>query len=127
MKTNRLAIAAIAALALSACGGSDSKAPTKAPETSKPMPVRPKPKPGPETAVIKTEAQIKVEQQQVHQSVETAMGAIPPELREPFQKVWDCQAKANAKAGAGAVDMSGDWIVKKTAELKQNPAIANCS
>lgn len=124
MKTITLAIASLAALSLAACGGSEPEKPVKPPvETAKPAPVKPKP----EGPVVKTPEQIKVEQQQVHQSVETAMGAIPPELREPFQKVWDCQAKANAKAGAAAVDMSGDWIVKKTAELKQNPAIANCS
>lgn len=124
MKKIMIITAASATLMLGACGKDPAPAP-KPVETPKAQVAKPEPK-KPANA-IKTEAEIKQEQQQVHQSVETAMAAIPPEMRENFQKVWDCQAKANGKAGATQVDMNGDWIVRKTAELKQNPGIANCS
>lgn len=124
MKNILMIAAASATLMLGACGKDPAPAP-KPVETPKVAVAKPEPKKP--TTAIKTEAEIKQEQQQVHQSVEAAMAAIPPEMRENFQKVWDCQAKANGKAGAAQVDMNGDWIVKKTAELKQNPGLANCS
>ena len=117
----RIATAAAAVLALAACHS--KKAPDAVPT---PSPVRaetPAPKPSPR---VMTPEQVKQEQQQVHENVESAMAKIPPQLREPFQKVWNCQAAANGKGGQ-QVDMDGDWIVRKTAELQSNPSIANCS
>lgn len=119
-----LLIAVLAAIPLAACGGGD-EAPKPVPSAVPSATATPTPVATPQGPVAKTEEQIKVEQQQVHQSVEAAMSAIPPELRGDFQKVWDCQAKANA-GGSAQQEMNGDWIVRKTAELKQNPAIANC-
>lgn len=54
-----------------------------------------------------------------HGSVESAMDKIPPALRADFQKAFECQAAKNGKLPPSEqIEMDGNWIVKKTEQLK---------
>jgi hypothetical protein len=54
-----------------------------------------------------------------HGSVESAMDRIPPAMRADFQKAFECQAAKNGKLPpAQQIEMDGNWIVKKTEQLK---------
>lgn len=54
-----------------------------------------------------------------HGSVESAMDRIPPALRADFQKAFECQAAKNGKLPPSEqIEMDGNWIVKKTEQLK---------
>lgn len=119
MKTITTASAIALAFMITACG-SEKKAPDPAPTAA--AKTAPAPKKAP--AQPKTAEEVKV----FHENFETAMTKIPPELREPFQKLFGCEvAKNNKLPAAQQVLIDGDWVVRKTAELKQNPSLANCS
>lgn len=54
-----------------------------------------------------------------HGSVESAMDRIPPALRADFQKAFECQAAKNGKLPPSEqIEMDGNWIIKKTEQLK---------
>ena len=106
------------ALCLSACGeGKDAKAPPT--QVAKPK--------APRVIGIEfgekrklSEKPLTPEQvEQYHGSVESAMDRIPPAMRADFQKAFECQATKNAKLPpAQQIEMDGDWIVKKTEQLR---------
>lgn len=109
-------IAAIAlTIALAGCGSKG-----KEPE-QKPQPAAVKPKPAPAKVTPKapmTPAQV----QQFHVSFEDAMKEIPPELRQQWQKLFECEIKKNAKLPAAQQrNFDGDAVRELTAQLKRDP------
>lgn len=121
---NNILIAIAASFALAACGSSDEvEKPAKESkaEVSKPAAAAPKPN------QPKTEAQIKVEQKQVQQTVEQAMAEIPPELREKHQAAFNCTIEKNNRLPAAQQKQIGvDTIKSLTAQIKANPNANPC-
>src|SRR3546814_7646787 len=75
----------------------------------------------------KSEAQIKVEQKQVQQTVEQAMAEIPPELREKHQAAFNCTIEKNNRLPAAQQKQIGvDTIKAITGQLKANPNANLC-
>lgn len=112
MKTLSTLSAIALAVGLAACD--KPKAPTAPPAPApKPTVVAPVAPKGPAVVDVKV----------YHASMEEAMAAIPPAQRADFQKVWNCELKKPEKDRPA---LDPDWVVKKTAELVANPAIANC-
>lgn len=125
MKTIATTSAVIAlAIALTACGSKKQPEPQPTAATTavaKPAATPAKPE-GPKKPL--TEVEVK----EFHQTFEKAMSDIPPELRADFQKLFQCEVTKNNKLPpASQANIDGDWVVQKTAELKANRALANCS
>ena len=104
------------AIALSGCGdkGADEPKPTataKAPRVSNIE--------FGEKRKLSDKPLTEVQVAEYHGSVESAMDKIPPALRTDFQKAFECQAAKNGKLPpAQQIEMDGNWIVKKTEQLK---------
>lgn len=121
MKRN-IIIALAASFALAGCGSSEEKKDVAA-EAKVEAPKAVAAKPG----QPKTQAQIKVEQKQVQQTVEQAMAEIPPELREKHQAAFNCTIEKNNRLPAGQQKQIGvDTIKAITGQLKANPNANLC-
>ncbi len=106
------------ALLVSACSGAKDE---------------PKPAPKKETAAATkskspnapmTPAEVKA----FSDSFEKAMGDIPPELREDFQKVFNCEAAKNSKLPPEKQrNIDAKAVREITDALKKDRSIANCS
>jgi len=111
-----IAAGLVLAFALAGCGGKEADTPKPATTTKTPR----------VTAIEFGEkrklSDKPLSQEQVaeyHGSVESAMDLIPPAMRADFQKAFECQAAKNGKLPpAEQIEMDGDWIVKKTEQLK---------
>lgn len=114
---NRTIIIAIAACAaLCSCG--DKKQPDK-PTTAKPTPAKVVASTNGETRKLRDTPLTEKEVANYRIGVEEAMAKIPPELRNDFQKAFECQAQKNATVPpAQQIEMDGTWIVNKTAQIK---------
>lgn len=117
-------IAMAASFALAACGTAEDKKKDPAPAETVDAAAKAK---AVAPAQPKTEAQIKVEQKKVQQTVEQAMADIPPELREKHQAAFNCSIERNNKLPAGQQKEIGvDTIRSITAQLKANPNANAC-
>ncbi len=107
------------AISLAACGDSDTAETPTTPQEATPAVEAPETSATPAANQPLTEVQV----EEFRGNFEEAMAAIPPESRESFQKVWNCELK---KPEAQRDNLDASWVIKKTQELKANPAIANC-
>jgi hypothetical protein len=118
MKTTAIAMALT--LCLGACGGGDEKG-TANTQVAKPKAPRVIGIEFGEKRKLSDKPMTTEEVTQYHVSVESAMDAIPPAMRADFQKAFECQATKNGKLPpADQIEMDGDWIVKKTGQLKSD-------
>lgn len=119
--------AATLTLFLAACGGTNKEA--RAPEGRPSAAATRAPAPSmPEIGHTRklSDKPLTPEQSAAYRgSVESAMNLIPPGLRVDFQKAFECQAAKNAKLQPSEqIEMDGDWIVKKTEQLKADRGAA---
>lgn len=106
------------ALSLTACGGTPEKNSQNPSQKSEAKPATKPATKGP------------MDKQQIEEfkvSFEKAMGDIPPELREDFQKVFNCEIVKNNKLPADKQrNIDGAAVREMTAALKKDRSIANC-
>ena len=110
-----------ALMMLAACGGQESDAPAEAvTETEAPAATAAEASGAGEPL---NEAEVK----EFAESFESAMQAVPPELRADFQEYLTCEIEANnARPAEQQIQIDAAHVRSMTAKLKADPSLANC-
>lgn len=110
-----------ALMMLAACGGQESDTPAEAVTEAE----------APAAAAAEAsgagEPLNEAEVKEFAESFESAMQAVPPELRADFQEYLTCEIEANnARPAEQQIQIDAAHVRSMTAKLKADPSLANC-
>lgn len=110
-----------ALMMLAACGGQETDTPAETgAETEAPATAATEPAGAGEPL---NDAEVK----EFAESFESAMQAVPPELRADFQEYLTCEIeKNNARPAEEQIQIDAAQVRSMTAKLKADPSLANC-